>query len=75
MQLRRRAPVGPGTPAAPWPGTWICGLRGRAGAQPGTREVAYHAIAFLGEWHDRPRVGHQTGLPPLERVSVCRGER
>lgn len=43
--------------------------------QPSTRELAYHAVAYLGEWDDRAKVWAEAGLPPLARVSVCDGER
>lgn len=42
--------------------------------QPSTQVLAYHAIAFLGEWDARPRVWLEAGLEPLDRISVCEGE-
>lgn len=42
--------------------------------QPKTRELAYHAVAWCGEWEWRERVWRAAGLPPLEHVSVCAGE-
>lgn len=38
-------------------------------------ELAYHAIAYLMDWHNRGEVWAAAGLPPLERVSRCEGER
>jgi hypothetical protein len=42
--------------------------------QPTTRELAYHAIAYVSEWHFRPNWWYVAGLPPLDRVSVCAAE-
>lgn len=39
--------------------------------QPHTRELAYHAVAHIGDWHDRDRLWNLSGLEPLGRVSVC----
>jgi hypothetical protein len=43
--------------------------------QPSTREFAYHAVAYVGEWDYRAKVWALAGLPALDRVSVCKGER
>ena len=42
--------------------------------QPSTRQLAYHAIAHLAEWHNRAEIWVRAGLPVLERVSGCEGE-
>lgn len=43
--------------------------------QPQTREFAYHAVAHFGEWDARAVVWYRAGLPTLERISRCRGDR
>ncbi len=42
--------------------------------QPTTREFAYHAIAWVSEWHNRDLWWARAGLPALERVSTCEME-
>jgi hypothetical protein len=42
---------------------------------PPERELAYHAIAHIGEWSSRDIVWRLAELPPLESVSVCKYER
>lgn len=43
--------------------------------QPATRELAYHAIACFGEWHDQARLWSAAGLPSIELTLRCKGER
>lgn len=42
--------------------------------QPSTREFAYHAIAYVSEWHYRARWWQLAGLALLPHVSICDGE-
>jgi hypothetical protein len=36
-----------------------------------TRELAYHAIAHVRDWHNRSDMWAAAGLPPIEHVRVC----
>lgn len=46
----------------------------RSGLQPKNHELAYHMIAHVLDWHDRQRLWHLAGLPPLYKVSRCKHE-
>lgn len=36
--------------------------------------LPYHAIAYVMDWRDRPRVWERAGLPPLKSPGRCRYE-
>ncbi len=38
--------------------------------QPSTRQFAYHAIAYVSEWHNRAEWWARAGLPPYERIWI-----
>ena len=40
--------------------------------QPSTRQFAYHAIAYVSEWHNRAVWWARAGLPPYERIWVLK---
>lgn len=42
--------------------------------QPSTRELAFHAIAYLRDWPDRPIMWAAAGLPLPAAVRRCAGE-
>jgi hypothetical protein len=42
--------------------------------QPKCREFAYHAIAHVMNWEDRPRLWAAAGLDPIEKPWRCKFE-
>lgn len=38
------------------------------------KELAYHAVARIGNWEDRERLWTAAGLAPLARLNVCHFE-
>lgn len=42
--------------------------------QPKTREYAYHAIAMILDWGDRPQIWAQAGLPEIASPMKCKAE-
>jgi hypothetical protein len=39
--------------------------------QPSTQELAYHAIAHVMDWSDRPRIWNAGGLPVRAACRLC----
>lgn len=42
--------------------------------QPGTRYLAYHAIAHVGDWGFRPVLWAKAGLEPIGNIPRCKNE-
>lgn len=42
--------------------------------QETTREYAYHAIAMVLDWHNRPQIWAQAGLPAIAKPMRCKAE-
>lgn len=42
--------------------------------QPHTRELAYHAVAHVGDWSFRAIMWERSGLEPLPHVGRCKFE-
>lgn len=42
--------------------------------QPGTYQLAYHAIAHVMDWHDRTPIWFEAGLPAKFPRQICRYE-
>ena len=42
--------------------------------QPSTWDLAFHCIAHVMNWEDRPRLWHRAGLSPDLKVSKCAWE-
>lgn len=42
--------------------------------QPSTREMAYHAIAYIAQWSCREQIWKEAGLPKILTPRVCRFE-
>jgi len=43
--------------------------------QPSTRELAYHGIAHVMDWHNRADVWSKAGLAPIKFPRMCAYER
>jgi hypothetical protein len=42
--------------------------------QESSRQFAYHAIAHVLDWSERPKVWEAAGLPPLTDIRRCKHE-